>query len=194
MTLNYYQNNAIDQEPLIFSSRGSSIKAQTMRIENVNGSLNMVSQQIFYSAIWLPKAATITGAAFAIQVQGSYTANNFNGIALYTYSGGTITQVAITANTGTLWQGPTNTFQKIAFTGTYSANAGLYFIGLLYSQSAETTKPGIRAGSYATPLGSMDFSNSAKISSARSSQTSLPASETMSNLALQNVWLWLGLY
>ena len=49
----------------------------------------LTSQRINFVAVWLPKAATITGVKWIQSANGSYTASNYNGVGLYTYSGGT---------------------------------------------------------------------------------------------------------
>ena len=85
-------------------------------------------------AVWIPKDQTITGVKWWQKRQGDYTANNYNGVALYSYSGGTLTKVASSTDDGNIWKGGTNTWQSKAFSSTYSATAGLYYIVSFYQK------------------------------------------------------------
>jgi hypothetical protein len=57
---------------------------------NATSSVTMVDGTAGFVAVYLPKAATLTGIMFQQGVVGNYTADNNNYLALYTYSGGTL--------------------------------------------------------------------------------------------------------
>jgi hypothetical protein len=73
--------------------------------------------------------------------QGSYTADNNNRIGLYTTDGSNFALVASCANDGNLWKGASSTVVSKAFSSTYAATAGLYFVAALFTYSALVTAP-----------------------------------------------------
>jgi hypothetical protein len=161
----------------MYAALGSVIKAEpAVMYINANTSLSLTSQQVRFIAVWLPIDATITGVKWYQNITGAYTANNYNGIGLYTYSGGTLTLVASSTNDGNIWQAAGGWASK-AFSATYAATAGLYFIGLLYCQSAQTTAPAIMASALSNAPSDLDFTNTAKLSATLGSQTTLPSSQ-----------------
>jgi len=87
--------------------------------------LTMADGTAYWIAIHLPVAATITGVKFISRVAGVYTADNYNGIALYSVSGTTYTKVASSTDDGNIWKGTAYTLQTKAFSSPYSAAAGL---------------------------------------------------------------------
>ncbi|MFM9143093.1 MAG: hypothetical protein ACKOPP_03735, partial [Bacteroidota bacterium] len=102
---------------------------------------------------------------------------------LYSYSGGTLTLVASSTNDGAVWSQGTN-WQKKAFSSTYSASAGIYFIASYSSFSASTTIPVMAAHTItasATYM-TMDFTNSARLVGSRTGITSILSSIAMSSL------------
>ena len=162
-----------------FQGLGSTIKGVNLAVPSISSattSVALASQTMRFVAYYLPQSVTITGVKFYQVVQGVYTGNNYNGVGLYSYSGGVLTLVASTTNDANFWTGATGWATK-PFSGTYSASSGTFYIGLLYSSSAQTTAPTIAAGTAAPANGfqTVDFTNSAKIHGAIASQTSLPS-------------------
>ncbi len=147
---------------------------------NIVGSFGMTSQQLILASVYIPFATTITGVKWWQVVQGVYTANNYNGVGLYTYSGGTLTLVASSTNDGNIWKGGTGSMQTKAFSSTYSAAAGVYYIGAIYCTSAQTTAPQIGTGTVKNSGIIGDFTNSARINSHYNTQTSLTTPITIS--------------
>lgn len=182
-----------------FSLLGSSFKSISLNVHSpshiVTGGA-LADQSLRFVAVYLPVAQTITGVKFFQHTQGNYTANNYNGVGLYSYSGGTLTLVASSTNDGNIWKGTTSTWQTKAFSSTYVASAGIYFIGALYCTSSQTTAPQIGSGTSMTnsAVSAMDFTNSAKLVSSLSSQTTLPSSQAMSGTTNSNInygfWLY----
>lgn len=158
-----------ESDQLAFEALGSPIKAETVgqKLFYSNTSTALVDGQIKFTAVYLPAAATLTGIKVYVRVLGAYTGDNNNRIGLYSYSAGVLTLVASSANNATLWTSAANAVQTIPFSSTYSASAGIYFVGILYNNSAQTTAPSIASGVALNNLvmGSTvyGFTNSAKL-------------------------------
>lgn len=181
---------------------GSELKGETVACSFSNASASSgnaythVDAQLIVSAMWLPKPQTLTGIKFWQITQGVFTGDQTNSIALYTYSAGTITKVAESANNANIWKGASGSMQSVPFASTYVATAGIYFAGLLYNNSAQTTAPILATGT-AMPQAAMnaaDLTNSAKLSSTLSARTTQPTSQAMSGLSSANARIWLGFY
>ena len=170
---------------------GSTIKANTIGCPTIwvaTSGIGMNVQTTMYTAVYIHTTMTITGVKWIQQTQGNYTANNYNGVGLYSASGGTLTLVVSSSNDGNIWKGGSNSLQSKAFGSTYTANAGVYYIGALYSRSATVTDPAIGfAGSAAVALASwanLDFTNSNKVNgTAGSGLTALATSVAASGIS-----------
>ena len=161
----------------------------------VTGSNTIGSGTLEFSAYYITNPQTVTGIKFFQGTQGVYTANNYNGVGLYSYSGGTLTLVASSTNDGNIWKGTSQTWQTKAFSSPYNASAGIYFVSFLYSSSAVTTAPAIgQTQALATGSSAFDFTNSAKISANITGQTALPSSQAMSGLTASVRTYILALY
>lgn len=176
---------------------GSLIKGQTLGVDlnQTSTTANLTDGTMVFVAVWLNKSSIITGVKFFQGTQGSYTADNNNKVGLYSYSGGVLTLVASSANNGNLFKAATNSMQTEAFSAPYSAAKGLYFVGLLYNSSAQTTAPALGAG-YNTLANAQtaDLTNSAKIVGTLAAQTDLPASQNMSGITGVNVRHYAAIY
>jgi nitrogen fixation protein len=123
-----------------------------------------------YMSYYLPQAATITGVKFFQQNAGNYTGNNYNGVGLYSFSGGTLTLVASTTNDTEFWK--SSTWITKPFSSTYSAAAGMYYLFALYNSSAQTTAPTILFNGYSSNnFPAIDFTNSTKLGGTSGSGT-----------------------
>jgi hypothetical protein len=168
-----------------------------MGIDRVTTNAGLTSTELRFTPVYIPYAQTITGVKWWQVTAGVYTASNYNGVGLYSYSGGTLTLVASSTDDGAIWKAASGTLGSKAFSSTYNAAAGLYFIATLHSRSATTTAPTIGcnalfAGNVATTI---DFTNSAKLAGYVSSQTSLPATQAASGItASTNIYYWAALY
>lgn len=191
-----YVDNKANHNLNIYNALGSSIKTETEPMQYISANFNPVSQSVYFQAVWLPVAQTLTGIKWYQRTAGSYTASNYNGVGLYTYSGGTLTLVASSTNDGNIWTASTNSVGSKAFTSSYVASAGLYFIAVLYSSSAVVTPPAFGTTTNFTNLAqsALDFTNSAKICSLLAAQTSFPATQAMSGTTGNTIRFWLGLY
>lgn len=181
-----------------YQALGSSLKAVPLGVDlfRISGTLALASGTIRFIPVYLPTAQTLTGVQYYQGIQGSYTADQNNYIGLYSYSAGNITLVANTTNNGNLWKATANTMNSVAFTGTYAAAAGLYFVGALYHSSAEVTAPTLGAGGAITNAGvvTVDFTNSAKLLGTVTGQTSLPSPQAFSGIIAAQTPYWFGLY
>ena len=196
---NYSNNDVLLTQA--YQALGSTIKGFNMGTPSGAVSLTqagtLVNQTVRYFAYYLPTAQTITGVKWFQNTIGNYTANNYNGVGLYTYSGGTLTQVASSTNDGTIWQtAASGSMGSKAFSSTYSAAAGVYYIALLYSASAQTTAPALAApaNNISGNLTNFDFTNSAKLFAQLASQTSLPSTQAASGLQTNTVGIGIWLY
>lgn len=177
---------------------GSTIKAQTVGadISRLVSSLNLTDGQVRFVAVYISKPQYITGVKWLQIVQGNYTADNDNGVGLYTYSGGTLTQVARDTNNGNVWKAAANTYAQEPFTAPYFATPGLYYIGYIYNNSAQVTVPSaaITTSSLGTNAANGDFTNSAKLYGSINTQTTLPTSQLMSGVTTSSTVYWAALY
>jgi len=138
-----------------------------------------------WAAYYLHRPQTITGVKFYQTTQGNYIDDQYNGVALYSVSGGTWTKVAETTNDGTFWEGTANTWHTKAFATPYDAAEGVYYIAALYcNNGSQVTAPAIlgMTSLQGNNNGLMDFTNSNKLRGQRTAQTTLPASETSTNV------------
>lgn len=177
---------------------GSSIKAQPpgINLSRLTTGTTLTTGQAQFLAVYLETAQTITGVKWFQATQGSYTADSNNYVALYSYSGGTLTQVAISANDGNIWKAATFSWSSKAFASPYAAATGIYYIGLLYHRSAQVTAPVIgSANSLITNvIYTADFTNSAMLQGTLSGRTTLPTSQAMSGLTASIVQTYMALY
>jgi hypothetical protein len=188
----------LDEKILAYQALGSTLIAQ-----NVNGGLGeaMYSTSIFtdnrvlYMGVWLPVAQTITGVKWKQVTQGNYTADNYNGVGLYSYSGGTLTLVASSTDDGNIWKATSGTISSKAFSSPYVAARGLYFVAHLYCSSAQVTAPVTAMILSTTGVNTItDFTNSAKLNGFQTGQTALPASVAMNSITAYFQEVWTGLY
>jgi hypothetical protein len=171
---------------------GSTVKGYNIGcpvITNAVSGQALTSGVTLYTAIYIHTTTTITGVKWFQQTQGNYTANNYNGVGLYSTSGGTLTLVASSSNDGNIWKAATGVFGSKAFVSTYTATAGIYYIGALYSNSAVVTNPAIGfAGSAAAGtanLGVIDYTNNNKTNgTAGSGLTALASSVAASGITI----------
>lgn len=190
--IHYDQDSSSNNETDIngFQLLGSSIVACPLGESGMMPTtvLTLIDRQEYMVVVYLPKAATVTGAKWIQGTQGNYTANNYNGITLSSYSGGTITRIDSTTNDGTIWKATANTMSSKAFTTTHSLSPGIYIIEILWCRSANTTTPTIAAYPTLQSNGSntLDFTNSAKLNGIVSTQTFLPQTRLMSAITSNN--------
>ena len=173
---------------------GSTIKGTNLAVTNPmqmsTTTLVLTSGRSEITAIFIQKTTTITGVRWYQAANGSYTANNYNGVGLYSRSGGNLTLVASCANDGAIWQPGSGGWKNKAFSSTFTASRGVYYLAALYSSSSQTTAPGIGgtvagAGAWAT-LSTVDFSNDERVYAGIGAQTSLVTPIALSTFGTGN--------
>lgn len=168
-----------------YQAMGSTIVAQNIDgdISNGTSGATLTDGRIYFQAVYLPVATTLSGVKWYQVTAGSYTGDNENRIGLYSYSAGTLTLVASSTNDANIWTATSGTIASKAFSSTYAAAAGLYFVAYIYNNSAQTTAPVVGIINSASSINTVtDFTNSAKTSGLMSGQTALPASQAMSGI------------
>lgn len=148
----------------------------------------------YYQMVYVPEAGAITGLKFIQTTAGDYTADNNNYVALYSISGGTYTQVAISANNGNLWKAAANTVVTAAFATPYAAAAGVYAVGFIYNSSAQTAAPQIASSANASTMYSSLMADSNKLAAFVATQTTLPASVASSGTTISSASFFVILY
>lgn len=159
-------NIITDYSVQAMAALGSAIKGQTVgqNITTIVSSVALADNQARFVPVWIPQDATVTGVKWFQGTQGNYTADFYNGVALYSYSAGNLTLVDTTDNDGNIWKATGNAWASKAFHTTHAITAGLYFIAYMYNSSAVVSGPTIggtaayQANAYVT----VDFTNSAK--------------------------------
>jgi hypothetical protein len=141
---------------------GSTMKGESIKCSAVSG-ITLTDGYCYFVAVYVPVTCTITGVKMPIQTAGDYTADAYNGVGLYTVSGGTYTLVASSANDGNIWKTTSFTLLTKAFSATYAAVPGVYMVGLLYNSSAQTTAPMVQGEAQSSLRYTSILTNSNKI-------------------------------
>lgn len=187
-----------EQSQSLITDLGSAIIASPLGKSpiDVTSAFTLGNQSLRVAAIEILKDMTITGVKWYQNIKGDYTANNYNGVGLYSYSGGTLTLVASSTDDGNIWKAAANAWTSKVFSATYSATAGIYYVAALYCRSAVVTAPsiGVLPGFVAASSGGVDFANSAKLVGTYASQTSLTTPVNMSSFSNNTPPLGLFLY
>lgn len=186
-----------DLDLTLSNALGATLKAQTFPLSMSNSASTRAGSdnRIDFYALYLPTDQTITGVNWMQAVQGNYTGDNYNGWGLYSYSGGTLTLRASTTNDSEIWKGTANTMQTKAFSSTYAATAGVYYVAWLYCHSSQTTAPTIAAKPNLSGGNNGLYTNSASLAFTQTGQTALPtptvATTSFSTLVTQ---AWVSIY
>lgn len=161
-----------------YQSMGSTIKAMPLgeTLVDITSYTTLSDGRAHYIAVYLPYPQTITGVKALMNQTGDYTADQYNGVGLYSVSGGTLTLRASSTDDGNIWKATVNTVITKAFTTPYSAPAGLYYIAIVYNQSAQTTAPrlGATGNGTVTGIAAWDFTNDLKTSGTVDPTNTLP--------------------
>jgi hypothetical protein len=172
----------------------TKVWARGQAMESITIALNLVSGTHQTTYFDLSAPATLNGVRWFQTVQGNYTANNFNGFAIYRYDAvnDTAYLVAQTANTGTIWQATANTWNTIDFTSPVNVQAGAFRVVAYYSSSAQTTAPALGSFNFVQNAAVFNLPNTGRLSG-RLVQTT-PANFKTSTLAAQSGQPIIGIY
>jgi hypothetical protein len=178
---------------------GSQIKAECigMDIGKINAGIANNSDGVLrIIGFYIREACTITGARWFQNASGVYTADNYNGIGLYTISAGVLTLVASSVDDGNLWKAAPTTWVTKNFSTAYPASVGMLYLGMLYNNSAQTTAPtfGCSANMISGATQQSDFANNAKIFAFNSGNNVLPTNLAMSSCPGATVMIYAALY
>ena len=188
-----------NQIVLGYQGLGSSVKAVPIGLNlslNIAASTAFTNQRLSLMPVYLATTTTITGVKWYQSLIGSYTANNYNGVGLYSVSGGAITLIASSTNDGAIWQTfATGTWGNKAFSSPLSnLAAGTYFIGALYNSLVQVTAPAIQTfTSSSASIQSFDFTGG-RLAAILASQLSLPSPLTLSTTTGVSTSFWFSLY
>ena len=187
--------NQGDNALLAFQEMGANFKAATIgnAWPGQGATPTLTNGRIYWHCVYVPKAFTATGVSFWLAQSGVYTASGYNGFGLYSINVGTgvLTQIAATTSSTTLFAGATG-LTSVNFASTVALTEGIYYIGWLYGNSAQTTAPLLIMGSYGQF--SFTFANSIRPFARLNSQTALPASQAFSGLSGETVILYTWLF
>lgn len=186
-----YAESSID----LLRSVSSGIHAQTFDFYMCRNDvgINVNDNIIRYQAIYLPYDQTLTGIKWIQVVTGNTTGDQNNKVGLYTSDGTTLTRVAQSTNDLNLWDVATGNAGK-AFSSTYAASAGLYYIATLGNYSAITTTPTV-AGITSVDTALLN-PNGCFLNGSVSGSNDLPATQLISGISKTSAasMYWLGLY
>jgi hypothetical protein len=121
----------------ILQALGFEIKAEPygVSLANVTSQLLLTTARMYLYPFSWNKDDSIRGIAFFNRSATTLTQNNYNGVAIYSLSGGTLTRETFTANNGTFWDNTANTWKTQPITP-FFLTRGTYYLGYQVSGSA----------------------------------------------------------
>lgn len=182
--------------PATWRAAGSTAKAMSIPPHFATTNQATTDQQITFTGVNLPYDASLTGVFWFQNTNGNYTADNNNKVGLYSTDGTTMTLVASSADTAGMWSQGAGDWRSLAFSAPYAAQAGLYYVAMLYNNSAEVTNPTIaRTGAFiqasaANPIGAP----TQKMFGTLATQTDLPASQALAGITPSTASIVVGVY
>ena len=172
--------------PAYWKLLGSDVKAIPIGSElYVGGGITLADGEEFSMTYYLKDTTVITGARVTLSVQGAYTADNYNGIALYSNSTSGITLIDSTLNgAGDIWKAAAGaTIDSTFASGPHTLAPGLYTVSVIYNQSAQTTAPVVIGRStLITTTQRFNFANDRKLTGRVTSRTA-PANIVHSSIS-----------
>lgn len=187
-----------DATVLGYNGLGSAIKGYPLGINltAVGASTQFTNQRLWLIPIYVPADSSITGVRWLQIAAGGYTANNYNGVGLYSVSGGTINIAVSSSNNGNIWKTfGANTWGSQSFDAPYSAAKGSYFIGALLNSTA-TPSPVPSVGNVAiaaATVQSFDFTGG-RLYNILATQLTMPTSVALSTTTGVTTGWYFALY
>lgn len=135
---NRIDNKQTNLDLLQLMSYGIKAEPYGVTLANMSSQLSLVTNRLFLYPFNWNVSDTIRGVSFFNRSAFTNTASNYNGIAIYSLSGGTLNRVVFTANDGTFWNTTINSWKSVALTPTYLTK-GIYFIGYEFSGTGTPT-------------------------------------------------------
>jgi hypothetical protein len=163
-------------------ANGATALASTIDPMQVMTGISLSDGVCYLQAVYLPFDATITGVFWIPTATGSFTADNNNKVGLYTRSGATLTRVAQSTSDAATFKTTANALATRAFSSTYAATAGVYYVAMLRNLSADVQNPNPFGVSFTTSaLNTLGVTAGRGVSGFVSGQTDLPATTTMTD-------------
>jgi len=155
---------------------GSVYKYYPIRCDyTFNLHVALAGTRAYFTRYYISKRDTITGVKYSLYATGDYNQKDFNGVALYSESGGNLTQVAISNNDSTFLCITQNTLGTIDFTAPVVVDPGSYYVILLYNYDSYVAHPDVYAcaANLHTALINNQFPNSNRLSAYKDAITTL---------------------
>ena len=148
--------NATQIDALVATLKTSSFANQVKSISGVDylfpiscgtifaGNSALTDNDAQYVAYYNEYTRTVSKFCFMMYTStASYTGDQYNGMALYSYSTSTglFTEVCRTVNDPDFWKGAPFVLITKNMPSSYVLAPGIYYVGLVYNNSAQTTAP-----------------------------------------------------
>ena len=187
-TISYDNSTYITDDAVMlgYQAMGSTIKGKNLICyspHDVVANVSLSNTTAYFYPYYLQNAATITGIKWWQGAVSTSNAGTYNGFALYSVSGGTLTLVASSTNDTTNFKSGANSWKSKAFSSTYSASAGLYYVSALFTTTGASL-PNIGGAASVSGFGgfgSVDFTNNNKMAGSVST-SSFPSSQALSGV------------
>jgi hypothetical protein len=136
-------SNRIDNVPtnlelLQLMSYGIKAEPYGITLANMSGQLGLSNNRLYFYPFNWNVSDTLRGVSFFNRSAFTNTPSNYNGIAIYSLSGGTLNRIVFTANDGTFWNTAINSWKSVALTPTFLTK-GIYFIAYEFSGTGTPT-------------------------------------------------------
>jgi hypothetical protein len=192
-------NNKLPSDATLlgYNGLGSVIKAYPLGINltAVGASLTFTDARLWLIPVYVGADSTIIGVKWYQVTQGTYTGDNYNGVGLYSISGGTLTLVASSTDDPNIWKTAASTsWGSKAFSTSPTVNRGTYYIGALANATGAITSAVGAVTIGAATLTGFDFTSS-RMYCYLAAQATLPASIALSGtVSLGTSALYFSLY
>lgn len=157
-----------DGELYAWQKLGCTIKAKPigMNLSAIQDEWALVDGRIYLVPVFLNRTTTIASLGFIVNTEGVFTADNENRLAVYEDQAGVLTRVGITPNSDSIF---TSTGAKtVNLTSPVSLIGDkIYWVAILYNNSAQTVAPRIGGDAYSLPFSFRDSFLPANTSAAR---------------------------
>lgn len=118
---------------------GYTIKAEPygVTLAQMTGQLGLTTNQLCFYPFYWNVSDSIRGVSWFNRAASTSNQTNYNGLGIYSLSGGTLTRLTFTANDTTFWDCTANSWSNKSLTP-YYLTKGLYFIGYQFSGTGGT--------------------------------------------------------
>lgn len=123
---------------------GINIVSPIAAVRAFEGQFNMIDGYNYTILYEITDTITVSAFQYILAVQGVFTADNYNGIALYSYNATTksYTKIIETDNDATIWTQAAGVIKTKTFTPQV-LTPGFYAVAIVYNSSAQTTAPAL---------------------------------------------------